>query len=425
MSRVPPLLALLLVPASAASAQVPPSAAPAAPPPPPPAAAAPASVVPQPVEVSTLAAPDAFSTPGRDTGLPRDLWRGTSLPIVRVVLPLLASHPLSPAAAALARRVLATGAPGPQGAGSDPALAAARAAALIAQGDPKAAAAVLARAPALDRNADLARVAAESALLAGDDSRACAIEEALTADRGDVYWLRLRTYCQAIAGKTAEAQLTFDLAQSQAHDAIFGRLMAAKLAGAGDPGAPSLRNGLDLALSRTLGLDLAQAKPAPEVAAALAPGGPAEPVFELSAASPELAGLAGALAGAGALPAADLERLLDAAGDHDPKARARAQAAGLLAAGLAEPLGPTLRARVAALPDPPGPGPGGRAMTLDGAAAAGRMGETALLALWACVEAGHDGLGLGERAQIVRALHRVGLDRDARAFALEGLAELK
>src|SRR6185503_17802828 len=98
------------------------------------------------VEVSTLAAPDAFSTPGRDTGLPATLWRGTSLQITRTVLPLLAAKPLSPAAAALARRVLATGAPGPQGAGSDPALAAARAEALMAQGDARAAAAVLVRA---------------------------------------------------------------------------------------------------------------------------------------------------------------------------------------------------------------------------------------------------------------------------------------
>src|SRR5436305_4446539 len=84
------------------------------------------------VEVSTLAAPDAFTTPGRDTGLPPTLWRGASLATMRTVLPLLAAKPLSPAAAALARRVLATGAQGPQGAGSDPALAAARANALLA-----------------------------------------------------------------------------------------------------------------------------------------------------------------------------------------------------------------------------------------------------------------------------------------------------
>src|SRR5215213_6692963 len=57
----------------------------------------------QPVEVTPLAAPDAFSTPGRDTGLPRDLWKGASIDTLRTVLPLLAAKPLSPAAAQLAR----------------------------------------------------------------------------------------------------------------------------------------------------------------------------------------------------------------------------------------------------------------------------------------------------------------------------------
>src|SRR5690606_8759043 len=114
----------------------------------------------------------------------------------RTVLPTLAAKPLSPAAAALARRVLATGAAGPPGLGDDPALIAARAGALIALGDPAAAAAILQRAPGLERNAELSQAAAESALLDGDDARACAIEQALGTGRGQPYWLRLRAYCQ-------------------------------------------------------------------------------------------------------------------------------------------------------------------------------------------------------------------------------------
>src|SRR5204862_4087762 len=106
------------------------------------------------VEVAPLAAPDAFTTPGRATGLPATLWAGASAQTAKTVLPLLAAKPLSPAAAALARRVLATGAPGPEGAGRDPDLAAARANALMFQGDPKAAAAILAHAPGLDRSSD-------------------------------------------------------------------------------------------------------------------------------------------------------------------------------------------------------------------------------------------------------------------------------
>jgi hypothetical protein len=377
------------------------------------------------MEVTALAAPDAFTTAGRATGLPSPLWQGTSLEVVKAVLPLLAQRPLAPAAAALARRVLATGAQGPEGAGQDPALVAGRAQALMTQGDPRAAVAIIARAPGLDRNPDLARVAAESALLAGEDARACRIEQALTAGREDVYWVRLRTYCQAIAGKTAEAQLSFDLAQSQGKDAAFTRLMGAKLAGAGNPGAPSLRNGLDYALSRNLGLDLSQAKPAPAVAAALAQDEPADPKWDLGDAAPEVAEAARAIAAGAPLTAAGLARLLDAAESKDPKVRARAQAAALIVAGFAEPLDPALRARMAALPVGEGRAPAGRDLVLERAAPASRPGETAMLALWTCAEAPAAGLSVADRARIVWSLRRTGLSADARGFALEGLLGLK
>ena len=106
---------------------------------------------------------------------------------------------------------MCNGAPGPQGAGEDPLLTAQRAEALLAQGDAQASAAILSRAPGLDRSPELARAAAESALLAGDDAHACAVAEGLGVGRDEVYWLRLRTYCQAIGGHVDKAQLTFDL----------------------------------------------------------------------------------------------------------------------------------------------------------------------------------------------------------------------
>jgi hypothetical protein len=434
MLRVAPLapaLLAVLVLAAAARAQPAPgpdvalsTAQPETPPPAPsPPAIAPAPV--EPVGVTSLAAPDAFTTAARDTGLPPTLWRGTSLQVAEVVLPLLGERPLPGAAGALARRILATGAQGPNGALQKPELIGLRAQALMTQGDPKGAAAILARAPGLDRNAAAARAAAESALLAGDDQRACQVEHALTDGRGDIYWVRLRAYCQAIAGQADQAQLTFDLAQSQAKDAVFGRLMVAKLSGAGNPGAPSLRNGLDYALSRSLGLDLSTAKPSPAVAAALTQGDPADPKWDLSVLAADLAPAANAVA-KGPLPAVELERLLDAADVKDPKARARAAAAALIAEPFAEPLGPTLRARMAALPISEGKAPAGRDLALDLAAADKRMGETALLALWTCAETpAAGGLAPADRARIVRALRRAGLAADARAFALEGLLALQ
>jgi len=379
----------------------------------------------QPVEVSPLAAPDAFTTPGRDTGLPATLWRSASVRTARTVLALLATKTLSPAGAALARRVLATGAPVPQGAGSDPALAGARATALLAQGDAKAAAAILARAPGVDRAPELAQAAAETALLAGDDARACAVAEGLSAGRDEIYWLRLRAYCQAIAGQKAEAQLTLELAQSQARDPVFGRLMAAKLAGAGSPGAASLRNGLDYALSRSLGLDLGQAKASPAVAAALTAGDPADLTFDAGAASPDAAILVDPLMKGEPVRDAVLQALQETAGSAEPKARARAAAALALGLALAGPLNPETRAQLAAVSMPEGRAPLGRDLALDAAAGEKLMGEAALLSLWTCAEAGATGPAFGDRVRIVAALHAVGLEADARAFALEGLMALK
>jgi hypothetical protein len=424
MSRSPGLLVLSLLAASAtgAAAQEPP------PPGGPAAAVAPAAVAPAPpdrgVQVETLAAPDAFTTPGRNTGLPATLWRGASLKTAQAVLPLIAAKPLSPAAAALARRVLATGAPGPAGA-SDPALTGARATALLGQGDAKAAAAILARAPGADRSPALAHAAAESALLAGDDARACAVAEGLTEGRDDVYWLRLRAYCQAIGGHADQAQLTFDLAQAQAKDPVFARLMTAKLAGSGNPGAASLRNGLDYALSHSLGLDLGAAKASPAVAAALFGGDPGEPSFDTAAAAPDVAPLVDALMRGQAVSDAVLHALAEPAGSSEPKTRARGQAALLLGLALGGPLTAESRSQMAALTLSEGKAPVGRDLGLESAGEAGLMGEAAMLSLWTCAEAGATGPAIGDRVRIVRALHLVGLEADARAFALEGLLALK
>ena len=379
----------------------------------------------QPVEVAPLPAPDAFSTPGRETGLPPDLWRGASVETARTVLPLIEAKPLSPAAAQLAWRVLATGARGPLGSTDDEALAGGRVSALIALGDPAAAARILARTPGVERSPALDRAAAESALLAGDDARACAAAERLAVGRGETYWLKLRAYCQARAGETAQAQLTFELAQAQAKDPIYARLMAAKLSGAA-AGAASLRDGLDYALSRDLGLDLAAAKPAPAVAAALAGGRePAPPEWSLASLDGDLGGLAGAAATGQPLPSGGVTALIAAAAEAEAKTRGRLQSAALLIAALSPELSPSDRARLATFAVPEGKTPAGRNLAMADAAERRLPGETALLALWTASESGAAGPGVADRARIVRALAQAGLDEDARAFAVEGLTGLK
>lgn len=359
----------------------------------------------QPVEVTQLAAPDLFSTGGRDTGLPADLWRGASAETMRAVLPLVASKPLSPAAQALARRVLATGARGPDGAGDDMALAGARASALAAVGDREAAVTILSRTAGVERDSALSKAAAEAALYAGDEDRACAVSDALVVGREEVYWLRLRAYCELRAGNVGAAQLTFDLAQGAERSAVYGRLMNAKLAGGGDPGAASSKTGLEYALSRSLGLDA-----------------PAPPTIPPEAGADTLdVRLADVLGEPALADAVTLEKLLAKAAGADAKAKPRIQAAALLVAALGAPVSPQARGELAKASGE-AKAPAGRGLALDLAGQEKLMGEAALLALWTSAEAGAAGPAIGDRVQIVRALHLAGLGADARAFAAEGLA---
>jgi hypothetical protein len=452
--------AMLAVSSIDALAQVPAADQPqrtAEPPAPPPSA-----TIPQPVAVTTLAAPDMFSAAGRDTGLGPDLWKGVSPAVFRNVLPLLSSRALSPAARALARRVMATGASAPESIGRDAALAGQRIDALIALGGLGEANAILAKTSGLDRDPALAQAAAESALLSGDPDRACAVGAGLADGRGEIYWLRLRAYCQLRRGEAGPAQLTFDLAQGQSRDVVYGRLMGARLAGAGDPGKPSLRNGLDYALSRDLGLDLALATPSPAVAAALRPDGPVEAVWPSVAGPGEaravLAALAaGDLSKAQALRAARgpgavtgdialtdwaladaalavasgqglgpaLDALIERGGAVDVRSRIRAQTASLLLAASGAPTSDADRGALAGSTVVDTRASAGRGLMMEDAAAAHRIGETTLLVLWSAAEAGAAGPASGDRARIVRALHACGLEADVRAFALEGLLALR
>lgn len=369
----------------------------------------------QDVAVTALAAPDHFSTGGRDTGLPQSLWLGASPDTMRAVIGVLAAKPLGPAGRGLAARVLATGAPAPPEFARDEAIAGQRINALIAQGAVAEAGAILERSSTLDRSPELAQAAAEAALLAGDVERACTTAARLSTGRDEIYWLRLRAFCQAQRGESGPAQLTFDLAQGQARDPIYGRLMGAKL-GLAAAGAPSLRNGLDYALSRDLGLDLSQVKASAAVSAALerrvAPVAPAD------------AALADAisLARAGQPDAATLDRLISRAASAEGKARPKAQNAALIFAALGAPISPSSRAALATFTGADARGSQSKLLALDLAVDAKLVGETALLVLWVTADAGASGPPTGDRVRLIRALKAVGLDEDARSYAVEGLA---
>ena len=241
------------------------------------------------VQVRPLAAPDLFSAGGGASDLPPDLWQGSSGALAELVVPEVASHPLSPAAAALARHLLEVGAHGPEGAGDDPDLAGARAEALLQLGDIAAAHAIADGAPNLPQLTAMSRVAAQAALIGGQDDRACSIGDGLVLGREGGFWLRLRSYCQARGREAAAAQLTLELAEQQEHHPEFERLMGVMLSGgsAASGAQPALDDALDFAISRRLGLDWTSALSAApaSIAVAVARDAGSPPAIRLAAAA--------------------------------------------------------------------------------------------------------------------------------------------
>jgi len=251
-----------------------------------PAEAAPTRPVGAAVQVTALSAPDIFSPGARNTGLSADLWKGSAADMAREILPQIGKKPLSPAAAALARRVLSTGAQAPDGAASDYDLAAARAGALLALGDAAGVEAMLERTSGVAQTPSLAKITAESALILGHPEKACRISQALGAERDAPYWLKLRAFCLMVGGEGAAAQLTLDLLAPSAEDADFAKMMAAVMAATPITGPASLRSGLDMTLSRALKLDFtaAMAQAPAAMAVAISRDEAADPALRMAAA---------------------------------------------------------------------------------------------------------------------------------------------
>jgi hypothetical protein len=439
--------ALLMVSAGAAIAQplAPPAEGPVSTAPavnaPPAESPPPARVVtvppPAPVQAAPLRAPDLFSTEAAHTGLPEDLWQGTSPDLARVVIPMLSQRPLTPAAALFGRRLMATGAYAPEGTGADTDLAAARIYAVLALGDAPGAQTMIARTPGLRQNTALAHVAAETDLVLGQEDHACAVGDALTVGKDQPYFRRLRAYCLLRAGDLPGAQLAYDLAEGQAKDEVYKRLMSGAVAHT-PPGDASLRNGLEYALSRRLQLDLAPAMPSawapippvvardsglPLGAQSAAAARVAIPVYDISRAS----SLNPAVRDA-ALALADnkiTSQMADELVGAGQAGSVEAQGAAALYAASGAPADSRVRAVFASFDIGKSTANQARLLEMDATATSGAKGDAALLALWLAADAGEAGPVTADRARIVRALNRAGFKDDARTYALEGVLALR
>ncbi len=442
----------------------PPTPADQAPPPTPLATVA----APGPVKSAALRAPDLFSATPGPTGLPDTLWAGASADLARAVIPMAAGKPLSPAAASFAQRLFATGGQAPDDAGADADLAAARIGAVLALGDAASAQAMLAHTPGVAASPALSQVAAEADLVLGQEDQACQVGDALTQGKDQPYFRRLRAYCLVRPGANDAAQLAFDLADSQARDAVYKRLMSAALSSS-PPGAASMTSGLVFALSKHLQLDLTSAvadgwrpilvavakDPASPDALrqaalarlqpAVADVGPvAAPVLgplqagDLKAARAaralierndqagatvlELALIDAALTTAeGQVQQTVMDQLVERGAAGDPVDRLRAQQAAALYGALGAPMSGQERGDFASFDLGHSSASQARMLELQLAKA---PGDKALLILWLAADAGAAGPPPVERAEIVHVLMQTGFVRHARDFALEGFVEL-
>jgi hypothetical protein len=444
-------------------------AAPPAPtdaPPPPPTVTVPPPAL---IIASDLRAPDLFSGAPGPTGFHPTLWDGASADLARLAAPMAAQKPLSPAFAAFALRLFSTSAHAPDGAAADADLAAARIGVVLALGGAAQAQTMLGHTPGVAASPALSQVAAETDLVLGQDDQACQVGDALTQGKDQPYFRRLRAFCLIRAGSADAAQLTFDLASSQARDDVYKRLMSAAISKT-PPGPADMSNGLNFALSSFLKLDLTPALPAawrPILVAmtkdeaadpglrqaaqtqlnAHGPGDPpviAAPVLipleagDLKSARAaraqierndaagatvlELALIDAALTTAEGKPNAEvMDQLVERGVSGDPSEHLRAQQAAALYGALGAAVSSQARAEFASFDLGRSPASQARLYELQMVRA---VGDAALLSLWLGADAGPAGPPPVERAEIVRALMRSGFGENARAIALEGLIGL-
>jgi hypothetical protein len=175
--------------------------------------------------VEGLAPPelDALGLNGpTEGGFDRPLWQGADPDLVMRLLTDLPVVTLVPPLRDLTRRLLVTGSPA--GATEPGRLLATRIERLVAMGDLDAAKALVDHLPPPATDSQLARRAAEMALLLGDDQTACRLADSLGPTSGAEFWAKTAIFCRLVEEDASGARLGLDLmreAGQTTDDAFF------------------------------------------------------------------------------------------------------------------------------------------------------------------------------------------------------------
>lgn len=213
---------------------------------------------PAPVEATPLAR-DAFATGllSRSEGaLAPDLWRGARPETLAVLLDLAPPRPASPAIGEAMRRVLLSAGETPPGATS--ALGGRKLLALARAGFIEEARTIASLSNAPRGDPHVGRALAVADLLEGRPEEACRRNAGLSSGRDEIFWVKLRVLCYALAGERDAAELTFDILRERgAVEPADEPFLLALTTGAAPKTPPAPENALHLAALRQLGLPLA------------------------------------------------------------------------------------------------------------------------------------------------------------------------
>ena len=150
-----------------------------------------------------------------DGGFGTDMWTGSSRAFIETLLPRLPVQTLSPVMQDLTRRLLLSEARVPVGTPIAPSLLGLRVERLSASGQTDLVTDLLRLAPSRLQDAALARAEVDSMLLSENHAGACTNIETLLRDSDDPYWLKGLTFCKALSGESAAAQLGVSLLREQ------------------------------------------------------------------------------------------------------------------------------------------------------------------------------------------------------------------
>jgi hypothetical protein len=188
--------------------------------------------------VEGLAAPelDAIGLSGpTEGGFDRPLWQDADPDLVLRLLTDLPVVTFVPPLRNLTRRLLVTGSPA--GTSEPGRMLATRIERLVAMGDLDAAKALVDHLPPPTTDSQLARRAAEVALLLGDDQTACRLADSLGPISGAEFWAKAAVFCRLVEDDASGARLGLDLMREagQTTDDAFFELATAIADGSEPP----------------------------------------------------------------------------------------------------------------------------------------------------------------------------------------------